>query len=154
MAEIFVKLVAEIISILSIATKEMQQSRTKTYLKKLVGRTDIEDALKRLDCLTREEVRMAIAQVLKGIDGLRVDAKKADENVQRIVNNLDELKVNLKDGLDGLKDNLGEIKDDMCEIKWTQIEKDVRKWFSSPDPSVNYNIARSAYQEGTVAWFL
>jgi archaellum component FlaC len=35
------------------------------YLKKLVGRTDIEDALKRLEKLANEEVRMATAQGLK-----------------------------------------------------------------------------------------
>ena len=35
------------------------------YLKKLVGRTDMEDALRRLDSLTTEEARMAIAQNLK-----------------------------------------------------------------------------------------
>jgi hypothetical protein len=33
--------------------------------KKLIGRTEIEDALKRLDKLTQEEVRMATAQNLK-----------------------------------------------------------------------------------------
>lgn len=32
---------------------------------KLLGRNDIEDALKRLDALTQEEARMAIAEVLK-----------------------------------------------------------------------------------------
>ena len=35
------------------------------FLKKLVGRKDIEDALKRLDTLTQEEARMAAAQILK-----------------------------------------------------------------------------------------
>jgi hypothetical protein len=35
------------------------------YLKKLVGKADIEDALKKLDKLTNEEARMATAQVLK-----------------------------------------------------------------------------------------
>jgi archaellum component FlaC len=35
------------------------------YLKTLIGRTDLEDALKRLEKLTDEEVRMATAQVLK-----------------------------------------------------------------------------------------
>jgi hypothetical protein len=42
---------------------------SEKYLKKLIGntdnRTDIEDALKRLDRLTEEEVQMAAAQVLK-----------------------------------------------------------------------------------------
>ncbi|KAH9022772.1 hypothetical protein EDB85DRAFT_1895099 [Lactarius pseudohatsudake] len=71
MVEILVKIMAEVISILSIATKEMQQSRTKIYIKKLLGRTDIEDALKKLDGLTQEEVRMAITQVLQGIKKLQ-----------------------------------------------------------------------------------
>ena len=38
---------------------------TEKYLKKLIGRTEIEDALKRLDKLTQEEARMAAAQNLK-----------------------------------------------------------------------------------------
>ena len=38
---------------------------SRKYLKKLIGSTDLEDALKRLENLTNEEVRMATAQVLK-----------------------------------------------------------------------------------------
>jgi hypothetical protein len=35
----------------------------RKYARKLVGRADIEDALKRLDLLTHEEVWMGIAQI-------------------------------------------------------------------------------------------
>ena len=35
------------------------------YLKNLMGRTEMEDALKKLDKLTQEEARMAVAQNLK-----------------------------------------------------------------------------------------
>ncbi|KAH9008757.1 hypothetical protein EDB84DRAFT_1681912 [Lactarius hengduanensis] len=59
MVDILVKIMAEVIGILSIATKEMQRSKTKIYIRKLLGSTDIEDALKKLDSLTQEEVRMA-----------------------------------------------------------------------------------------------
>ena len=38
---------------------------TERFLKKLVGRKDMEDALKRLDMLTQEEARMAAAQTLR-----------------------------------------------------------------------------------------
>ncbi|KAH8977019.1 hypothetical protein EDB86DRAFT_3110254 [Lactarius hatsudake] len=120
MVEILVKIMAEVIGILSIATREMQQSRTKTYLRKLLGRTDIEDALKKLDSLTQEEVRMAIAQVLQGINELQYDVKKASGTIQQIAE---------------------------------KIEQKIRRWLSPPDPSVNYNTAREAYQEGTAAWF-
>jgi len=34
-------------------------------MKKLIGRTDVEDALKRLDKLTQEEARTATTEVLK-----------------------------------------------------------------------------------------
>jgi hypothetical protein len=40
------------------------------YAKKLIGRTDIEDALKRLDKLTHEEAWMGIAQNLKATHAL------------------------------------------------------------------------------------
>ncbi|KAH9022789.1 hypothetical protein EDB85DRAFT_353721 [Lactarius pseudohatsudake] len=129
MVEILVKIMAEVIGILSIATKEMQRSKTKTYLRKLLGSTDIEDALKKLDSLTQEEVRMAIAQVLQGINELKDDTKKTNEAMQQIAEKVD-------------------------KIQWNQIERDVRKWLSSPDPTVNYNIARRIYQEGTAVWFL
>ena len=38
---------------------------SEKFGKKLIGRTDIEDALQRLDKLTQEEARMAAAQNLK-----------------------------------------------------------------------------------------
>src|SRR6266851_991612 len=76
MTDIIVKIMVEFLSILAIATKEIKQSKVSkvtpkyglflftycssgTFLKKLVGRTDIEDALQRLEKLTQYEVRMA-----------------------------------------------------------------------------------------------
>ncbi|KAI9447263.1 hypothetical protein BJY52DRAFT_361263 [Lactarius psammicola] len=135
MVEILVKVMAEILYILSIATKEMQRSRARIYLKNLLRRTDIEDALNRLDRLTHEEVRMAMARVLEIMNGLRDDTKKSNGAVHQIAN------------------DMGEMKDDLGEIKWIQIEQDVQNWFSPPDPSVNYNIACEAYHEGTAVWF-
>ena len=38
---------------------------SELFARKLMGRADIEDALKRLDSLIQEEVQMAIAQILK-----------------------------------------------------------------------------------------
>ena len=58
------------------------------YFKKLVGRKDIEDALKRLDRLTQEEALMAAAQIL--ILTHTVDNKVTDvgNNVTDIGNNV------------------------------------------------------------------
>ena len=81
MIDMIVKIMVEIISILSIATAEIKQRRRSEligsnlsflsqislgkYLNRLLGKNDIETALKRLDMLTQEEARMAIAEVLK-----------------------------------------------------------------------------------------
>jgi hypothetical protein len=81
MTDMIVKIMVEVLNIFAIATKEMNQGRasvslpgsswlqanlcTEKFLKKLVGRKDIEDALMRLDKLTQDEARMAAAQILK-----------------------------------------------------------------------------------------
>ncbi|KAI0287884.1 hypothetical protein BC826DRAFT_1178184 [Russula brevipes] len=65
MMEIIVKVMAEVLIILGLATREIKQGKTKRVLKKLIGRSDIEDALQRLDNLMQDEGRMAAAQGLK-----------------------------------------------------------------------------------------
>jgi hypothetical protein len=81
MRDIIVKIMIEVLGLFAIMTKEMKQGRAseltpdsmfpiadrdpEKYLKKLIGRRDIEDALSRLDRLTQEEARMATVQVLK-----------------------------------------------------------------------------------------
>ncbi|KAH9052826.1 hypothetical protein EDB87DRAFT_339514 [Lactarius vividus] len=65
MTNVMGKVMAEVLFILAVATKVMYQSRQKTFLKKLVGRNDIEDALVRLDKLEQGELHMVSTQVLK-----------------------------------------------------------------------------------------
>ncbi|KAI9434158.1 hypothetical protein H4582DRAFT_807039 [Lactarius indigo] len=65
MKEIIVKIMVEVLGIFGIVTKEMKQGRAKRYLKTLIGRRDVEDALGRLDRLTQQEAQMAVVQVLK-----------------------------------------------------------------------------------------
>ncbi|KAH9173902.1 hypothetical protein EDB89DRAFT_2241909 [Lactarius sanguifluus] len=79
MTDILVKIMVEVLHIFGISTREIKLGRTKRYLKRLVGRTDIEDALKRLDKLTQEEARMAAAQLLKithNIENKVIDGKQ------------------------------------------------------------------------------
>ncbi|KAH9070650.1 hypothetical protein EDB83DRAFT_2550827, partial [Lactarius deliciosus] len=65
MRDVITKIMVEVLGIFGIVTKEMKQGRAKKYLKKLIGRKDVEDALSRLDRLTQQEVQMAIVEVLK-----------------------------------------------------------------------------------------
>ncbi|KAF8471650.1 hypothetical protein DFH94DRAFT_684801 [Russula ochroleuca] len=70
MTDAIVKVMVEVLSILAIATKEINQNSAKMFLKKLAGKTDIEDALLRLEEVTLEEARMAATESLKAIHGI------------------------------------------------------------------------------------
>ena len=95
MMDTIIQIMVEILSILGIAMKEIKQGRMseqsstcifsmterciEKYGKRLIGRTDLEDALKRLDNLTQEEVRMAAAENLKA-------THVVDERVREVAN--------------------------------------------------------------------
>ena len=99
MTDAIVKVMVEILSILAIATKEINQRRaselipgnrsflpaycsSEMFLKKLVGRTDIEDALLRLEVVTLEEARMAAAESLKAIHGVGSTLKAMEDRMR------------------------------------------------------------------------
>ncbi|KAF8263828.1 hypothetical protein EI94DRAFT_1806664 [Lactarius quietus] len=84
MTDMTVNIMVEILNIFAIATKEMMQGRAKKFLKKLVGRRDIEDALRRLDILTQEEARMAAAQILRLTHSVEDKVKVVDEKLAGI----------------------------------------------------------------------
>ena len=85
-----VEITVEVLDILATATKEMKQSRaskfvlrhtflgahigSEKFVKRIAGKTDLEDGLTKLGTLTTEEVAMAIAQ-------LHIIAHKIDNNV-------------------------------------------------------------------------
>ncbi|KAH8990867.1 hypothetical protein EDB92DRAFT_2103892 [Lactarius akahatsu] len=56
------EIMVEVLTIFGIATKELRRGSAKRFLKKLAGKTDLEDAVKKLDRLTQEEARMALAE--------------------------------------------------------------------------------------------
>jgi hypothetical protein len=98
MTDTIVNVMVEVLLIISLVTKEINQGKfselvtddravlltypcSGRFLKKLRGRSDIEDALRRLDSLTQEEHRMAIVQ------DLRV-THRVDERMYGIGNNI------------------------------------------------------------------
>ena len=82
------KIMAQVLSVLALSTKEMKEMRfsgpihsifsliadyeTEKFVKRIAGRTDVEDALQRLDVLTKEESLMTAARNLEVTH--RVDA--------------------------------------------------------------------------------
>jgi hypothetical protein len=69
-------------------------------MKRLIGRTDMEDAFKRLDKLTHEEARMAVAQNLK-----------ATHNVDKRVRGVADTVVAVGDRVAGVDDRVAAVND-------------------------------------------
>ncbi|KAI0286238.1 hypothetical protein BC826DRAFT_1049730 [Russula brevipes] len=65
MIDLLGKIMAQVLSVLAHSTTAMKEGRTKKFLKRLIGRTDEEDALYRLDMLTKEENLMTAARNLE-----------------------------------------------------------------------------------------
>ena len=101
MTDIIVKVMVEVLLILALATREITQGKlsesllddrlyipiyhsSEKFLKKLEGRSDIEDALQRLDKLTQEESRMAVAQDLSATHGVAEGVKNVGNDVHDI----------------------------------------------------------------------
>ena len=88
LSDILIKIMAEVLSVLALATKQIKLGRlstpivghislslmanlgTEKFAKKLLGESDIEAVLKRLDRLTADEARMTVAQTLQVVYGL------------------------------------------------------------------------------------
>jgi hypothetical protein len=86
MTHILIKIMVELLSVLSLATKQIKLGRfskhffmytsrvvdhpAEKFAKKLLGESEVEAVLQRLDRLTHEEARMTVAQTLQVVHGL------------------------------------------------------------------------------------
>ena len=87
---------------------------SEKYLKRLAGRTDIEDALKRLDKLTHEEAQMAIAENLKATHAVDDRVKGVVDKVIDVgdaVRGVDARVANIGEGVQAVNDKVAVVID-------------------------------------------
>jgi archaellum component FlaC len=92
------------------------------YLKKLIGRTEIEDALKRLDKLTQEEARMAAAANLKVTHAVN----KRVEGVADTVAVIDNKVAGVDDRVAGVDDRVAGVDDRVAGVNDRVVTVDDR----------------------------
>ena len=101
MADLIVKIMLELLSVLALATKQIRQGRfskyiiicrlfvvqcsTEKFAKKLLGDSEVEAVLQRLDRMTQDEVRIAVAQTLSVVHGLVTNTRIAMEGAQSML---------------------------------------------------------------------
>ena len=99
--DVIVNIMIQLLSILAVATTEIKQGRSsesidtikflclpllEKLVKKLLGKKDVEDALKKLDTLTMEEVRMAMMETLKVSNRVEGEVGRVDNQVHGVDN--------------------------------------------------------------------
>jgi hypothetical protein len=98
MTDIITKIMVELFSVLALATKQIKQGRfskcaitytlpvvqrsTEKFTKKLLGESEIEAVLQRLDRLSQDEARMTVAQTLGVVHGLVGNIKVVMEGAE------------------------------------------------------------------------
>ena len=83
-------------------------------MKKLFGKNNIEDALKKLDTLTMEEARMAIAETLKVTNKVDDTVNRVDDTVNRVddtINKMDDKVDKVDDKVDKVDDTVNRMDD-------------------------------------------
>ncbi|KAH9967018.1 hypothetical protein BJV74DRAFT_968858 [Russula compacta] len=140
---------AQLLSILALSTKSMTERRIKKFLKRLVGKTEVEDALSRLDTLTKEESLMTVARTLEITHGVDSVVRDVDGNVKEIDHNVRTTK-------DGMQHCLFIFTRLLILplFSWNQLQEKFRSWLSPPDPSINHNTACKTQHDGTAMWFI
>ncbi|KAF8487513.1 hypothetical protein DFH94DRAFT_29981 [Russula ochroleuca] len=163
MTDIIVKVMVDVLLILALVTREIKQGKIKRFVKKLVGKSDIEDALRRLDKLTLEESRMAAAQGLRATHGVDERVMSLGDEVRVANIKLDDVfdgGENVREELQKVARDVGDLVKDASDDKRNQLLQDIAKlrqdlanWLSPPDPSINFNTADHARHKGTAEWF-
>ena len=80
-------------------------------MRKLAGIADLEDALKKLDRLTQEEARMALAEMLRITHNIRDEVKIVDGKVERVENKVEDVGHKVGNKVEGVGDKVEEVGD-------------------------------------------
>ena len=144
-------------------------------MKRIAGKTDVDDALQRLDVLTKEENLMTAVRNLEITH--RVDVN-VTELTRVIHDNVEVTKHGVQHSLDVFihvvtnlflsyvktamdeqqRSSLPNMSNTNCRGSkmrtGDQLREKLRSWLSPPDPSINHNIACGTQHEGTGMWFI
>ena len=121
----------------------------------------MEDALKKLDKLTQEEVGMAVAQNLRATHVVDMRVRRVATTVVAIderMAGVDDRVAQTADGVDQVKrssfpDLVSTDYRTSRIISENQLRENIHKWLSPPDPSTNHNIACDIQHKKTATWF-
>jgi len=127
-------------------------------MKKVAGRTDIEDALQRLEKLVPQEGSVATPQVPTATRGV---SNEDEDEVHGFDGRGGSGMIGVGEGPAVVIDDGGRTREqdqqkakEISNLRWDQFRKDLIRWLRPPDPSLNFNVTSSTLHEGTTLWFI
>ncbi|KAH9998866.1 hypothetical protein BJV74DRAFT_190418 [Russula compacta] len=108
MTNAIVKVMTEVLYILAVATEEIKQNSAKKFMKKLAGRTDLEDALQKFETVTLQEAQMAAAEALKAIHDVGDKVMGVDDKVDGVQDTLKAVEDRVR-GVEGMLQGVGDM---------------------------------------------
>ena len=134
MREMITEIMVEVLMILAIATKEVKRGQLselmsrrfmiirltgylEKYMKKLIGNTEIEDSLNRLDRLTLEEALMASAELLKVTHGVDGKVMVVDDRVKGVEGKVQDVHSDVQDVARDVQSVEGRVQDVLSDVQ-------------------------------------
>jgi len=127
MTNMIVDIMVEVLTILAVATKETKRGRfsesmsrifpflpdgcSEKYFMKLMGNSDIDDSLDKLDKLTQEETRMASAELLKMTHSVDGKVMGVDDGVRGVAGQVQDVRGDVQDVRCDVQDIRGDVQD-------------------------------------------
>ncbi|VDB88233.1 unnamed protein product [Peniophora sp. CBMAI 1063] len=128
-----------LLHVLALATRLLKKNRFMHYVQVVSGNKDMKDALAKLDTLTATETRVVVndtfvtaQQILSEVQSLRTDGLGHSETLERIETSLSAL----------------------TDAQLLQLDIEIQKWLSPPDPSENHRRVVASRYEGSGTWML
>ncbi|KAJ7900820.1 Pfs, NACHT and ankyrin domain protein [Mycena leptocephala] len=165
-----IRMLVHLLSVFALVTKEIEHTRIGSYLRTLMGRKDVQEALKKLNDLIGAEQSMGVAnamafsrEILDHVQGLvradqdaaivlahlKNDLHKAiqytEDANERVLQRLRDLTTCTIDAQERLAMDLG-------ELSRRHLDSSVRSWLKAPDSCINHNAARELHDSDTGSW--
>jgi hypothetical protein len=142
----------------------------------LIGNTDVEDALQRLDNLTDEETRIASVELRRATHNLGEGVQGVGRDVEDVLDTVEYVNLGLRGVGHGVQDidhMLQSVRDNvnranrqhfsrllslllyliLYNLAGNLLRDGLRNWLSPPNPSTNHNALCNAHLTGTTDWF-
>ncbi|KAJ7048703.1 hypothetical protein C8F01DRAFT_1070277, partial [Mycena amicta] len=174
MQEVVVRILTHLLSVFGLATKEIKHNRFGSYLRTLIGQTDVQESLKKLNDLIGAEQSMGVAnamvfsqEILAHVQDLQTTTCRKGCSLRKVCvssialawcQNIVDVNERVLQELNSIHISTTDqnqcIMKDLVDLNRRHLDGTVRSWLKAPDARTNHNTARELHDGNTGSWLL